>query len=182
MTEGELVRRAQAGDRGAAAELLLGHQAGLRAYLARHLGSVHDAHDVLQDTFFDALSGLRGFDPARPFGPWILAICRNRLLNLRRAGRARGGEWLAGVERAIEERRPDAGAGHGPDALRALRSCMAELQEKSREMVRLRYDGGASVQDLAARFGLTVGGVTKTLSRIRAGLKDCLARRMEAVS
>ena len=187
MTDGELARRAQEGDREAAAELLVRHQDALRAYLSRHLASVHDAHDVLQDTFFDALSHLREFDPARPFGPWIGAICRNRMLNFRRSGRARGGEWLARVEQAIEERLPaaggaSAGAEAGPESLRALRQCLAELQEKSRQMIRLRYEAGASVQDLAARFNLTVGSVTKTLSRLRSGLKECMSRRLEAAS
>jgi RNA polymerase sigma-70 factor (ECF subfamily) len=192
MTDGELAGRAQAGDREAAAELLLRHQAALRAYLSRHLQSVHDAHDILQDTFFDALSHLREFDSARPFAPWIQAICRNRMLNFHRAGRARGGEWLAEVEQAIEERRAAAGqapgggrpgpAGAGPETLRALRGCLDELQEKSREMIRLRYEAGSSVEDLAGRFGQTVGSVTKTLSRLRAALRECLARRLEAVS
>ncbi len=190
MTDGDLTRKAQAGDREAAAELLLRHQNSLRAYLARHLNSVHDAHDILQDTFFDALSHLREFDPARPFGPWIQAICRNRMLNFHRAGRARSGEWLSDVERAIEERRSSAltagtvapgEAGENADVLRALRLCVEELQENARQIIRLRYEGGLSVQNLAERFNRTIGGLTKTLSRLRASLKDCVARRLGAV-
>jgi len=184
MTDGELAGRAQAGDREAAAELLLRHQAALRAYLSRHLQSVHDAHDILQDSFFDALSHLREFDPAMPFGPWIQSICRNRLLNFFRAGRSRGRPWLELVEGEVE-RRHAAGRAEGAgdeERLGTLRRCLAELQEKSRQVVELRYAAGASLGELAARFNQTVGGMAKTLTRIRAGLRECMARHLGAAS
>ena len=188
MTDLDLVRRAQAGDREAMAELLVRHQAELKAYLSRHLQSVHDVHDILQDTFYDVLGHLREFDPARPFSPWIQSICRNRLLNFFRAGKARGKDWLSLVEEEIERQRKAAPAAGGPDPatdpdrVSMLRRCLAELQEKSRQIIHLRYVAGASLSDLAARFNLTVGGMTKTLSRIRAGLRECMARHLRMAS
>jgi RNA polymerase sigma-70 factor (ECF subfamily) len=183
--ERELVTRAQEGDREAAAELLVRHQAELRAYLSRHLGSVHDARDILQDTFYDVLAHLREFEPSRPFGPWIQSICRNRLLNFFRSGKGRGRPWMELVEQEVEGRR---GAAAGADVagdrerLGALQRCLAELQEKSRQIVELRYAAGASLSDLAARFRQTAGGMAKTLTRIRAGLRECMARRLGAES
>jgi RNA polymerase sigma-70 factor (ECF subfamily) len=187
MSERELVTRAQNGDREAAAELLVRHQAELRAYLSRHLASVHDAHDILQDTFYDVLGHLREFDPGRPFAPWIQSICRNRLLNFFRAGKGRGKPWLELVEEQVERQRaaaPAAEAGPAADEERlgALRRCLAGLQEKSRQVIELRYAAGASLGELAGRFNQTVGGMAKTLTRIRAGLRECMARHLGAAS
>ena len=63
---------------------------GQRAYRSAVflLGSDRaDAEDVVQDTFIDALRGLRGYRPSQPFYPWLYTILRRRVIRQRRMRR-----------------------------------------------------------------------------------------------
>ncbi len=76
-------------DRGLAVRSLRGDQLAMRQLVERHervvlrvcqrmLGNRHDAEDVVQETFVRALKSLAGWDQARAFRPWLLAIAANR--------------------------------------------------------------------------------------------------------
>ena len=51
----------------------------LTAYVRSCVSNWADAQDIVQDTLRDAFLGLSRFDRARPFEPWLRAICRNRV-------------------------------------------------------------------------------------------------------
>src|SRR5437588_999142 len=54
------------------------------------LGDLDDAEDVVQEAFLVVLDRAAEFDAARPFGPWLAGIVRNKALRrLERAARRR---------------------------------------------------------------------------------------------
>src|SRR5690606_34121353 len=79
MDEDRLVRLAKEGDREAFAGLVRLHQERLRGLVALSIPGRDDVHDLVQEAFVDAWKGLDGFDASCPFGPWLRAICRNRV-------------------------------------------------------------------------------------------------------
>ena len=89
MDERDLIQKAQQGDRDAFGELVALYQARLRAFVARYVTRPDDVYDIVQEGFIDAMQHLDRFDPAKDFGPWLRAICRNRMLNHFRSAKVR---------------------------------------------------------------------------------------------
>src|SRR5215510_1283467 len=103
MDERELIRRAREGDRDAFGNLVALYQARLRAFVARYVSRPDEVFDIVQDGFIDAMEHLERFDASKEFGPWLRAICRNRMLNHFRSAKVRQNAAAALVEEALQE-------------------------------------------------------------------------------
>src|SRR2546422_11192614 len=82
--EPALVARALAGDRAALGTLVEAYAGSVRRITRAILGNVDDAEDAAQDGLLAALVKLDRYDPARPFGPWLLRIAANAAIDRRR--------------------------------------------------------------------------------------------------
>lgn len=174
--DGALVARAVAGDRAALRALYDRHRpAAFR--LVRAFAGLHpdDADDVLQDAFVRAFASLAKLDRPDRFGPWLLAIARNRALT--RLARHRAAERLADdLTREAEVLARDVSTLPDPDgeAERDLvRRIVAELPDgPEKETVRLFYlEGELSAREIASRLGVGKSAVTMRLERFRARIK-----------
>src|SRR4051812_43936867 len=68
-------------------DLALALRAGARRGLARAGRPAEDAEDVVQETLLAIHLKRHTWDPSLPFGPWVRAIARNKLIDaLRRRG------------------------------------------------------------------------------------------------
>lgn len=171
-----LVAAARAGDRAALRALHDRHRpAALRVARGFAALDADDVEDVVQEGFVRAFRALpRLSQPAR-FGPWLLAITRNRALSRVARGRVRAAlaeelqreaEALGGEVAAL----PDP----GPEAEAALvRRLVAELPDgPEKETVRLFYvEGELSAREIAARLGVGKSAITMRLERFRARVK-----------
>ena len=170
-----LVARAIAGDRAAHRALYDRHRPAAWR-LARAFADLDpdDAADVVQEAFVRAFRSLGALSAPARFGPWLLAIARNRALT--RLARRRARAELAGeLERELGEEgavdlQPD------PDAeaeVALVRRIIAELPEgPEKETVRLFYvDGSLSAREIADRMGVGKSAVTMRLERFRSRVK-----------
>src|SRR5256885_3718883 len=73
-----LVRRVQAGDTGAYADLVARYRDRLGRYALHMLGNREDAEEVLQDAFVRAYRSLARCDDPERFGAWLYGILVNR--------------------------------------------------------------------------------------------------------
>lgn len=80
----DLMRRAQQGDRVAYAALLRSIVPYLQRLAAQHHCAREDIDDTVQDILLTIHSVRHPYDPCRPFGPWLVAIARRRLVDQRR--------------------------------------------------------------------------------------------------
>jgi RNA polymerase sigma-70 factor (ECF subfamily) len=64
----------------------------------------------------------------------------------------------------------------------ALRDCIKELPERSREFLRIRYAQEQSVKQIAEKTGRSVDAVKSLYHRIRTTLGRCIDRRLAAES
>ena len=60
----------------------------------------------------------------------------------------------------------------------ALKRCLGELPGSKRKMISLRYEQGASFQEISEKTGTTPAAVQRAISRIRKLLYGCIQRRM----
>jgi RNA polymerase sigma-70 factor (ECF subfamily) len=164
-----------------------GDRAGHRALYDRHVAAVRrlargfasldpdDVEDVVQDAFVRAFQNLGKLEEPGRFGPWVLAIARNRALS-RLARRRAGAELAEELTRAAEALAeaetglPDPGA---EAELEVVRRVIAELPDgPEKETVRLFYvEGELSAREIAARLGVGKSAITMRLERFRAKVK-----------
>lgn len=152
------------------------------ASIARNiLGVPEDVEECVSDTY------LRAWNAIPPHRPQILPaflgrITRNLALNRYRHSRAdkRGGGRLPAV---LEELSFVTGGEDAEQALDrrevvdAVNSFLAGLPARKRTIFLCRYWYLDSIAEIGARFGMTEGSVSVTLSRLRRKLRDHLLER-----
>jgi RNA polymerase sigma factor (sigma-70 family) len=84
ISDEELVRRAQQGDKSAFDTLFARHRPRILRYCIRLLTCEPEAEQVTQDTFVLAWTHLSGFYPDAPFEHWLIHIATNSCRNLLR--------------------------------------------------------------------------------------------------
>jgi RNA polymerase sigma-70 factor (ECF subfamily) len=80
--EQRLIRKAAAGDRSAAGQLIELHQGSLYSYILRLSGRPEVAEDVVQEAFVRVITNLDRFDPKYRFSTWLFTIARRVFLNI----------------------------------------------------------------------------------------------------
>src|SRR5689334_11754833 len=72
-----LVRRTLAGDSAAFGEIILRHERRVLALSMRLLGTVEDAQDAAQETFFRAFRYIHRLNLEKPIEPWLMRMTVN---------------------------------------------------------------------------------------------------------
>jgi RNA polymerase sigma-70 factor (ECF subfamily) len=169
-----LMRRAQAGDRAAYAELLVQLAAAAGRFARGRAGSRPWIDDVVQETLITVDRVRHTYDPDRPFAPWFYAIASSRLVDvLRRERRIAARELGADVL-------PEAASAHDDgrtmvDAER-IRAAVAALPPRHREVIENLKFRDESVRETAARLRMSEASVKITAHRGYKILRRMLGR------
>ena len=147
-----LVAQARRGDRAAFDALYRRYRAVVHAIALARVPAA-DAGDAVQDAFVTALRRIDQLRSDEAFGPWLLAIARNRATDYYRRP--------APVELPEELARPAPPRAEAAEALAAIRS----LPEAYRETLLMRLVGGMTGPEIAERTGLAPGSVRVNLHR-----------------
>ena len=137
------------------------------AYVAYHVGDRHEAEDVTSDVFERAMRYRASFDPAKGNEiSWLLGIARRCVADRQR---------LVTAGDAVEhtgESEFEAAAVERLDLQRAL----GQLDDRSRELIALRYGADLRAREIAAVVGMQTNAVEvalhRALARLRASLQD----------
>ena len=158
---------------------LLGqNQRRLFLYVRTLVPNPLDAEEVLQNTNLVLWREFGQFQAGTNFAAWACRVALNQVLAWRKK-RQRDrleftDEFLVAVAREAEER-----ADVLEDRCRALAGCLEKLPRDQRELIRLRYDEGGSIESVARQARRTVDATYRALSRIRHTLHDCVTRTLE---
>jgi len=156
----------------------LSAESALRGYILTHLRDFDLAEDVLQQTALVLWEKFDQYDPARPFLAWALGVARLEVFNARKRSRTSRsllqgdlddmvvGEYLR-LESELSRRR------------QALRHCLQRLPESMTGVVKLRYEQGSSLDQIARTVGKSLAAVKVILHRARLSLSDCVRLRGE---
>lgn len=157
----------------------------LLAYARRLLGDFSTAEDVVQEAFMRLHSQ---FSEVRQPQPWLYRTVHNLVVNhQRRSNRL----TLLGDESKAEEENTAAAAGGDemadsqpmPDeqiarweGIGLVRLVLETLDDRSKQIIRLRFDDDLSYQEISDRLGLKVGHVGYLLHHALKSMAVELAR------
>jgi RNA polymerase sigma-70 factor (ECF subfamily) len=155
------------------------HRSALYGYIFACVRHHADAEDILQNVSIAVMESFEQLEDEAGFLPWAREIARRRVLAHRRLAQ-RESPLAPEVVQALAEAAERVEHLHsGPDHHAALMACLESLPEHSRKLIAMRYDGSVSdVSELASHFGRTVQSIYAQLKRIKAVLRDCVARRL----
>ena len=120
------------------------HRGPVLGFLRAMVGSV-DADDCFQETFMAALRNYESLDGANPRA-WVMTIARNKAIDHHR-GRARRAVPKADL--------PEVAAPGPPEREPELWAAVAELPDKQRAAVALRFAADLRYREVAAAMEIT---------------------------
>jgi len=143
-------------------ELFAALESPLLGYALRYTGGAGQAEDVVQEAFMKLHAQFESISKPRS---WLYRTVRNLALN-----RRRDAQKTVPLEAAGENENSSAAEPADPallpdeqiirlEGIGLVRISLAALDERSRELVRLKFNDELSYKDIAARLGLTTGNV-----------------------
>jgi RNA polymerase sigma-70 factor (ECF subfamily) len=174
--DGELVRRAQRGDREAFAGLVERHQRTVFALVSRLIRPSDLVEDLAQEIFLKVFRTIRSYNFRASFGTWLRRVSINHCYDyLRRQRISPVDSYGLPEDRESEEggRNPSLQAVGETDpeyraAVRDLvRKLLARAPADDREILVLKEIEGLSVEEISEALGLNVSTVKVRLHRAR---------------
>ena len=169
--------RSEAETRERLTRLWLEAEPAVRAFVFAAISSFSDAEDVVQKVALTVARRFHEYDTGRSFEAWVIWLAKSRVIDHYRVA---GREKLVFSESLLDQ------LGHSlvtrqtakSDRAAALEQCIEKLPEKSRQLLELRYEDGASAEEMAASLKSSAGSVRVMLHRIRNLLADCIQKEM----
>lgn len=172
-----LMMRAQDGDRDAYRHLLEAMVPYLRSLAFRHHRNPSDVEDAVQDILLTMHAIRHSYDPTRPFGPWLVAIARRRIVDrLRRQGRSTSLEVTLDVTHETFVA-PDTNIREAAWNERTLRRAVERLPAGQRQAVTLLKLREMSLKEAAMTSGQSVPALKVALHRALKNLRKALGSR-----
>jgi len=177
---GDLIARAQAGDRGAFSEIVRLHQDEVFTLALRLVADRELAADISQEAFVRAWRALPNFRGDAKFSTWMHRITVNVAWTQRRKQRRHRAEpidesFTEPVSESISpERAAESAAMQG-----RLRSALQQLPKPTRTVVVLKDVYGWTHNEIAEHLDITVTAAKVRLHRGRKQLRDQLWSEME---
>ncbi|HUT73949.1 MAG TPA: sigma-70 family RNA polymerase sigma factor [Armatimonadota bacterium] len=162
-TDAELVARVREGDLGAFDRLVARHRARVFA-IARQIATDADAaQDIAQEAFLQAFRALDSIRDHERVGPWLNTIVRRQAQRrLREAQR-----WPASVDLETVRGAPAWRSWPEPEPpgemVERVRSLLAVLSQRERQVMILHYLEGRSCQEIAVHLRTSVGTIKRIL-------------------
>ncbi len=179
-TEHALVERIRADDVDAFEELFRAYYAPLTSFAYAHSDSREVAEEIVQELFLAIWERRAEWQVTTHLRSYLYVATLNRVRSFRRSQRVHRAahDVLARDGRArnaheAPERSDDAIAHH--ETASAIRTAIAELPARTREVFLLNRDAGLSYREVAMRLGVTVKTVEFHMGRALASLRERLA-------
>ena len=157
------------------------HRKELLLHCYRFVGSMHDAEDMVQETFLRAYRQIHSYDSRAGFGTWLFRIATNCSLDLLR----KRGVRRESQEPAFEDDGPKMelpSTAPSPERLaisgqirRRLRVALAQLSPAERAAFILRHFEGVPIDEISRALGHSNSAARQSVFRAAAKLRRALA-------
>jgi RNA polymerase sigma-70 factor, ECF subfamily len=189
-TDETLVRAVLAGDREQFSILVDRYKRGITNFIGASVRSPADVADLSQETFMRAYAHLGTFNPQLGrFSTWLYHIARNVVRTHLGRTQRRPATLALGEDQTLENALPDlsreadpAGGVLRAEAESEVRAALAELPERTRTVLALRYYDNMDYQTIAQTMGLSLGNIKTLIHRGKLALAHKLREREEAAA
>ncbi len=147
--------------------LVRAHYRAVYAFAYSRLGRADAAEDATQEAFLRAYRSLARCRGDSAFGGWVLGIAANCVH-----------EEVRRRRRAARPIPPPEAAEEPPERSEELGAAIAELGDRPRMVLTLKYFEGLSCQEIAGRLGMSVSNVKVTLHRAYRFLRGRMSDAM----
>lgn len=188
LSDERLVASVLSGERDAFASLVERYKRGIASFIGASVRQPSDVADLTQETFLRAYAHLGTFnaDLGR-FSTWLYHIARNVVRtflgrSLRRPAQAELAEdqTLENTLADVSREGDPAGGVLRAEAEAEVRAALAELPERTRAVLSLRYYDNMDYQTIATTMGLSLGNVKTLIHRGKLALAHKLRERESA--
>jgi len=156
------------------------HQQEIYACILTLVPNLHDADDLFQEGLTVMWHKFDQFAPGTNFAAWAVQIMRYLILDYRRrCARSKKVQLSDEVLDTLMDHMPSP-QDQMAVRLEALKDCMAQLDERARRMIKVRYERNTSVADMASQLRISVRQVQRTLASINGVLLRCMRRSLAA--
>ncbi|QGZ42126.1 RNA polymerase sigma-70 factor (ECF subfamily) [Pseudoduganella flava] len=154
------------------------HRTHLLRFVQRYLGNPHDAEDVVQNTFVEAVRCAPRFSGLSKPSTWLFGIALNLARN---QVRRNGADRYEAVEEDFLEQLVDV---HADPALQyewrelavKVDKLIGELPPKIRDTFEAVLEGELTYEEAAREMGIPIGTVRSRVSRVRAAARQQCGR------
>lgn len=157
-------------------QLFLPAERGLRAYLRTLVPNRDDAEDVLQAAATVLWDKFDDYQPGTRFDCWAYQVVRFQALShfktKRRSRLVFNDEVLA-----IVADHAAAMAAKTEETMESLGICLEKLTERDREVLRMRFQPGATNRSVAETLGRSERTVGRLLNQLYGNLLECIQHR-----
>lgn len=159
--------------------LFIAHQREIFTFILMLVPNAADAEDLLQETATIMWRKFEQFEKGTNFARWGIAVARNRIMKFWERQR---NSWLKFNSELTARIVPQAESVFDrlDDRTQALQQCLGKLNERDRELIKLRYDKKTTTKNLAKELGRSAYGLYKTLARIHHVLENCVQKTLVA--
>jgi RNA polymerase sigma-70 factor, ECF subfamily len=180
-----LVRRVRSGEREVFGVLVDRYKRGIANFIGATVRNQSETADLSQETFLRAYAHLGTFNPQLgKFSTWIYQIARN-VIRTYLAKSLRGPQMQdLSQEQTLESSFADfsrdadpAGGVLREEAERELRAALADLPERMRTVLALRYFDNMEYATIATTLGLSLGNVKTLIHRGKISLTKKMRER-----
>lgn len=160
-------------------QLVVNHQAALRAFVLSLLPGSLEVDDVIQETNVEVWRKRGEFQIGTEFKSWMFSVAKFKVMAVWRDHQRRK-VWAVPDETLIKlvECIEDGALDQSESRHRALRFCLERLKAGDRVLILNRYIVGQSLDKLAQEIGRKSDSVKVSLHRIRTALRACMKYRI----
>lgn len=154
-------------------DTLLALQPALQLTAEKLLRSEADAEDTVQETVIDLWQRRNELEHVRDLRAYAMQSLKNRCISFLRKSRDIATDRIEFLDAVDDDAIRDEVALTEERAAR-LDTMMAQLPERQREAVTMRYIEGVSHEEMQRRLGMSSTNVYATLSRAMSALKSMI--------
>jgi RNA polymerase sigma-70 factor (ECF subfamily) len=156
-------------------ELMTQFQGRLYVYVLSLIGNPDVANDVLQETNVVLWKESKQYVPGTNFKAWAFRIAHFQCMAYRQRQLRDKVVFSDEVVAQIAAEAKELDTSYEQRAA-SLAHCLAQINPRSREALRLRYAEGMAVQDMAKKMNRTSNAISQLLFRARQRLAECVKR------
>ena len=148
------------------------HQTQVYAYIRTLVFDRADAEDILQEVAVVLWRKFDQFERGTRFDQWAYRVAHNQILYYRQRKRRDAFVFSPDLIEAVAEQ----AAGNQPcgDYIDALESCLDRLSGDDRDLVRRRYEPGATNRSVSKVLERSESTISRALNRIYIALLRCI--------